>query len=448
MSVEVSPGSTQDAGGETPGTPQAGGAPLSASPVAVEQQPVGGAEPEQAAAEVTELPPSDLLPPDPGVAVAQGYRAAAWGDTGWPTTVPPIRGQRLRRLERKRRRRRLLALGVVLLAIAANVAIFVLPHGSHRQGPPPPSAFGKAPPSVAWALNWGNEEQGASLAIIGVPPGSPAIGVVAADDARVDLPSGAPLTVAPASTTGASAIETAQGLLNRRVGHYLLSTPADIAALVDRMGGITFGAQGSTIVNGVPVGPGETTATGAQVEAYLLQGSGVDPWVRWEDVLSGILDSAGEPSAWDRVPGTSDQGAVVTGLLRDAHGATVVDLPTANEFGILKVDTAGAEALLASSFGSSVSGLVRVIVQNGNGLPGMGQQIGALMAPYGYRVVDSQNARSFDVRDTQIVAANGTFMRWAQEAQQLLGTGKVFLDARPTGIADLTIVVGKDYGTG
>jgi hypothetical protein len=69
------------------------------------------------------------------------------------------------------------------------------------------------------------------------------------------------------------------------------------------------------------------------------------------------------------------------------------------------------------------------------------------VAPYGYRVVDSQNAGSFDMKETQIVAANGTFMRWAREAQQLLGTGKVYLDARPTGIADLTIVVGKDYGT-
>jgi hypothetical protein len=436
MSVEVSPGTSQDAGG----------AASTATPAPTEQRSGGGQG--TAGSEVpTPEAPRDELRPDPTVQTEPGYRAAGWNDAGWPTSrVPPVRGHRVQRLERRRRRRRLGAVAVVVV-LAASALIFFLPHGSHPGGPPPPSAFGKAPPSVAWALSWGNQDQGASLAVVGVPPGSPAIAVVAADDAHVDLPSGAALTVAPASATGSGAIETSQALLNRRVGHYMLSTPAQIASLVDRMGGITFGAQGSVIVNGVPIGPGETRATGPQVEAYLLQGSGVDPWVRWEDVVSGIFDSDAEPSAWDKPPGTSDQPGLVTGLLRDAHGATVVDLPTATEFGLLKVDTAGMEALLASSFGSSVTGLVRVIVQNGNGLPGMGQKIGLLVAPYGYRVVDSQNAGSFDMKETQIVAANGTFMRWAREAQQLLGTGKVYLDARPTGIADLTIVVGKDYGT-
>jgi hypothetical protein len=281
-----------------------------------------------------------------------------------------------------------------------------------------------------------------------VPPGDPPFAVVAPDDTRVDLPNGAPLTAGQASSTGAASIETAQALVNRRIGHYVYSTPADIAALVDRLGGITFGAQGSIIVNGVPVGPGRTTATGAQVEAYLVGGTGVDRWVRWEDVLSGLLDSKAVPSAWSPVPGRTDTQSTVAALLRDAHGATVVDMPTEHVFGLLKVDSDGVNAIVDASLKDSVAGLVRVIVQNGNGLPGMGQQVGEALAPYGYRVVDSQNAGSFDEAQTKILASGQEFMRWAEEARGVLGAGMVYLDPQPTGVADVVIIVGKDFGTG
>jgi hypothetical protein len=366
--------------------------------------------------------------------------------TGAP--VAPIRGRRVAQLERRRRRGRLVALGLLIVVLAGAGLIIALPHGSRHASLPPPKAFGRTPPSVAWALSWNDPDLGASLAVVGVPPGDPAIAVVASDDARVDLPNGAPLTVGPASVGGPEAIETAQALLNRRVGHYLVSTPQDISALVDRLGGITFGAQGSAIVDGEPVGPGQTTATGAQAAAYLTTGTGVAAWVRWEDVLSGILGARENASAWSGVPGTSDDAAAVGPLLAGAHGATVVDLPTTETFGVLKVDTAGMDAMLNSSFKASVGGLVRVIVQNGNGRPGMGQQIGSLLAPYGYRVIESQNAGTFDLAETKIVASTDAYQVWAREAQRLLGAGSVYRDAQSTGIADITIVVGKDYGMG
>jgi hypothetical protein len=274
------------------------------------------------------------------------------------------------------------------------------------------------------------------------------VAIVAPDDTRVDLPNGAPLTVGPAVGTGAEAIETAQALMNRRVGHYLVSTPLDIAELVDRLGTIAFAAQGSAIVNGVAVGPGQTTATGAQAAGYLTEGTGVDGWARWEDVLSGIVAAEANASAWTLAPGRSDDGTIVAGLLAAAHGATVVDLPTATEFGVLKVDAEGMSAMLASSFTTSVGGLVRVVVQNGNGLPGMGERIGVLLAPYGYRVVGSQNAGTFDEVQTKIVAAADAYVPWAHEAQRLMRAGKVYLDQQPSGIADITIIVGKDFGTG
>jgi hypothetical protein len=365
--------------------------------------------------------------------------------------LPPepvfILGRRVARRRERRRRRAFVLIVAGVMALVATVVV-VLPKGGHAPAPKPPLAFGPAPPSVAWALTWQNGALGSSLAVIGVPTGDPAFAVVAPDDASVDLPSGAPLTVGPASSTGPAAVEAAQALMNRRVGHYLFSTPADIAALVNRMGGLTFNAQGSAIVNGVPIGPGQTHATGAQIESYLSSGTGVDRWVRWEDVVSGLLDSKADAAAWSRVPGRADAGHVVTGLLTAAHGATVVDLPTATVFGTLKVDPKGVDAMIAASFKDSLGGLVRVVVQNGNGLPGMGQQVGALLAPYGYRVVESQNASSFDEPVTKILASGRSYMRWAQEAQGVLGAGSVYLDPQPTGVADVVIIVGKDFGTG
>jgi hypothetical protein len=78
----------------------------------------------------------------------------------------------------------------------------------------------------------------------------------------------------------------------------------------------------------------------------------------------------------------------------------------------------------------------------------MGQQIGSLLAPYGYRVIESQNAGTFDLAETKIVASTDAYQVWAREAQRLLGAGSVYRDAQSTGIADITIVVGKDYGMG
>ncbi len=356
-----------------------------------------------------------------------------------------------RRVARRRERRRRWTFAVVVVAVVAasvSTVVFVLPHHHVHKVLPPPAAYGPAPPSIAWGLSWSNGSLGDSLAILGVPPGDPAFAVVAVDDARVDLPGGAALTVGPATGSGPAAIETAQALLDRRVGHYVISTPSDIAALVDRLGGITFDAQSSVLFNGVPVGPGHTTANGAQVRAYLLGATSVGRWVRWEDVLSGLLDSRDLATAWARPPGKTDDASAVAALLRDAHGATVVDLPTSHEFGILKADTEGVDAMLDASFKGSVGGLMRVIVQNGNGLPGMGQQVGELLAPYGYRVIDSQNASSFDEPETKILASGQRYLKWADEAQGLLGAGKVYLDPQPTGIADIVIIVGKDFGAG
>ena len=173
---------------------------------------------------------------------------------------------------------------------------------------------------------------------------------------------------------------------------------------------------------------------------------GSKAWVRWEDVLAGILEAKAKPSAWSTPPGTADDASAVTSLLQQAQGATVVEIQTAPSVqGGVEPDPTALSTLIASRVGPALGPLVRVIVENGNGRPGLGAVVGELLAPRGFLVVASQNASSFDVQETQIVAANASFLPWATEAQGLLGAGKVYEGSQATGVADVTIVVGKDY---
>jgi hypothetical protein len=46
---------------------------------------------------------------------------------------------------------------------------------------------------------------------------------------------------------------------------------------------------------------------------------------------------------------------------------------------------------------------------------------------------------------TQVIAATTDLLPEAEEVRRLLGLGKVYVGPQPTRIADITIVMGKDY---
>ena len=75
----------------------------------------------------------------------------------------------------------------------------------------------------------------------------------------------------------------------------------------------------------------------------------------------------------------------------------------------------------------------------------MGAAISAILAPHGYRVVAAQDDAYHDEPLTQVVACNEAFLPQAQQVMALLKAGNVYVGAQPTGIADITIVVGKDF---
>lgn len=89
----------------------------------------------------------------------------------------------------------------------------------------------------------------------------------------------------------------------------------------------------------------------------------------------------------------------------------------------------------------------RVVVEvlNGNGGVGVTQPVARRLVEAGYHVIRTDNADREDYGATQIIAQGREAQQAALAARDLLGRGEVLLELRqPSGIFDLTIIVGND----
>ena len=334
-------------------------------------------------------------------------------------------------------------LAVAVLALGLLVAAVVVTR-PRDPGSSPETRFGSigtSPPSVAWAIE---TPTGTQLAVIGVPHNGAPAAMAIPDQTNVVLPAGNTVAAGQGAADGAQAQAVAQILLRHRVGHYLYSSTGQLASQIDRLGGIQVQTESSFTYNGHTIHPGDVTMTGAMAVAYLTSGSADDATARWEDVLSGIMVASDNPSEW-AAAGTTDDATVVARVMAAAKGASVSEMPTApSSSGGLNVDQKALDRMLPS-FGTSLGTLVRVVVVNGSGAPGLGTLINDKLAPAGFVVVASQNATHFNQHRTQIVATGNEFVDAARRAQALLGVGAVEVSNEPSQLADLTIVVGKDF---
>ncbi len=85
---------------------------------------------------------------------------------------------------------------------------------------------------------------------------------------------------------------------------------------------------------------------------------------------------------------------------------------------------------------------------NGNGVPGIGADLASRIVPAGFRVVVSTNARTFDFERTLIVVRDERFMSVGRELRSLIGVGQVSVGQGFTGLADITVLIGMDFGGG
>lgn len=348
---------------------------------------------------------------------------------------------RRRALRRRRWRRRFRFLGVVVLgfAVGAVGAAGILFFRSEekeaaRTRAGAPSAKQDV---VAWTV-WQKKPPGASFVVVlasggGIDP----VAVGVPTHTVVSIPGHGLGTVADAARTGDAELvsTTVQNVLRVAVDTAVATTTADLRRLVDQVGGIDVGSE---------------HFGGRQATGYLLGGeqeSAELRFLRWQEVVAGLLVALeNQPEA---LRGIVPEAALPMFTAVASANTDVLELPVLDVgAGLARPEADSIEALVAERFVvSAQSGQeVRLVVLNGNGIPGIGEAVTRALVPAGFRLVSSQNAPTFDVKFTTIVASTEEFLDEARLARELLGVGQVYLGEQPTGVADVSVVIGRDFG--
>jgi hypothetical protein len=171
-----------------------------------------------------------------------------------------------------------------------------------------------------------------------------------------------------------------------------------------------------------------------------------------EDLASAVRAAGGALAESD-----SDVATHVKLLTRlaglDVSQRTLVTLP------VQQVSVGGSELYsvdpdeVAALMDDLVSGAtaprdeVKVQVLNGNGVPGIGQEVAEELIGAGFRVVLTGNARRLNYSTTLIITYDDSpeGLALGERARKLIGVGEVQVSGQSQGIVDLTIVIGKDF---
>ncbi len=357
------------------------------------------------------------------------------------TPTPPVRASRVARAAARERRRLIAALAVIALAGAA--AWLLLPGGGST--PAGPAAEGtdqatsaRSPIPVTIAISVRDaavplmaivHTGGQDVPVLTIPP-----------DMALEIPGlGEGTSATIADQDGAGMRISLSNTVGTWIDHYLVLDMDGIAALADAAGGLTVTLPGTATLPGRTVGPGAVALTGSEVATYLGI-DGPNAFTRWEIVLPALLGAR-----TGGLTGESDDLAAVSRVLPVGGQARIDTFPTrAAASSSLVPDYRTLDALMVEDFGVGRPP-VGVLVQNGVGTPGIGAEVAARIVPKGFRVVLSTNADDFDHRTTQVIAGGDEDVLDAQRALRALGVGELGVTRVPSGVADITIVIGKDF---
>ncbi|HEX5949278.1 MAG TPA: LCP family protein [Actinomycetota bacterium] len=323
-----------------------------------------------------------------------------------------------------------LAVAAVVGAVAPRVVPAVLPGTDNGGGPvgPPPDQH-----VVAWTVRLEEAPEATFVAILASEVKEPVIVAVPAD-ITINVPGQGLGTVGEAAAGGDVGLVgvALENLVGVRMDGSVDSTTAELQAAVDALGTIEVADQ---------------PMAGAQVIEYLTtQDLGALPderFLRWQDVLEGIRDGvAANPAAVAGFP--EPLRPVLAAGSPDPmplYALPVVDLGA----GLLRPDEEGLEALVKDVFVPHAGDEVRMVVLNGVGRPGVGEEVARMLVPEGYQLVSTGNANTFEVKETKIISLSEEDLPAAQRARDLLGVGQVLMGFQPAGLADVQIVVGQDF---
>jgi len=281
----------------------------------------------------------------------------------------------------------------------------------------------------------------ALLATVGAGGGLPSAAAVVPPGLTLVMPGAGEITAEQLQDLQADSVRIGvsniDGAWNDNVAVMDLET---FAAVIDRGGGLTVELHDVYDVGDTVVGPGSTLLTGEQVVG-LLSAQADDVAARWADVLAAFL--ASQPVLHDSDFVETDDAQAAIEIL--GGGQALVEIMPTQVVGGSALITAqpDLDEQMTALFGLPAP--IRAEVRNGNGMPGVGEAVGADLIPAGFRIVLSENADDFDHPTTQIIAAGSENAGAADEARQALGVGKVIVSQVPSGLADVTVIVGADY---
>lgn len=317
-------------------------------------------------------------------------------------------------------------IGLILIALAVGAVIPQLVTKEDTEEPRGATGSPERQQVAAWALH---AEGGQTYLAVFAEGERPSVVLAVPAEVTINLPGQNLGTLSEAASSGdVDLVEVAtENLLGVTVDTTLLDPLSSLEAVVDGLNGVDVRGSHSS---------------GDQVLSYLTEipeGAPLDlAFLRWQDVLDGIIEAA------------PDQPEALPESLRDVltgEQPSLVALPVDNiAGGLLRPDQDALVPLVAEHFVLTTADVVRLVVLNGVGTPGIGQEVAGILVPEGYRLMSSGNANTFDLEETKIIASSREDLEAAERAKELLGTGEVQLGNQAAGLADVTVVIGRDFG--
>ena len=404
-------------------------------------------------------------------------------------------GRRATRRAQQRRRRRLRRLGVVAAIVAVGFGVWAIPWDSlNDRSPAPvpsasPTAASEAPRPkqdtlllVRTAVDEGPAAGITLLTTSTEPDGTTVIFVP--DGTLVDIPGFGLDRLGLAQQYGGAALVEAsvENLLGIDVDHTAQISDSGLAALLARTGGLDIEVDQRLVARNedgsaeVRFEPGAQFLDGPRlVEYWSFRERGeseLDTFPRQQKVWGQLLLAASDPAVVEALVSdgapqletsadTEFLAALLTGLAEAAERGTLdYTLVPVTPFGAeddtggvtYRADPEGIERLAEGALAPSVPGnggaeAVRIQVLNGVGTPGIGQEVDRRLEGAGFRIVLTDNARSFDFTETRILVyrEDEESLAAAEQVQERLGVGTIQISRQPQSVVDLTIVVGSDF---
>ena len=389
--------------------------------------------------------------------------------------VGPRTGRRAElRAKRRKQRRRLAAAGAGALAVLLALVVVVVVRGG---GDEDPGAGEKARTQRTVLLQVkGKDGTAVASALLAHDPAERAGAVVLVPpQVLVTVPGAGNMIFGKALQTGSAdrsrtALEDLMGVTID--GSWVLDEAA-FRRLVDLETGVTVDVDVPVLAGRtVLLTPGNARLTGTQALQFATYlASGEEEQVRLARVQA-VLDAVvqGLPDDVQSVIGglgtSSAKGTtladVLKGLKKDSDDSQYRSLPvikidSGNDDIRFRVDEAATVELVDELLAASVPEGVRaegnrVLVLNGVGTPGLGEQVRAKLVPAGFVFVGSRNADSFNQCCTQVLVKEATTESGALGARVARALGVPASSVRYSDqigtIADVVVIVGKDFKAG